>query len=129
MAFHYTVESDRSLEEAMEVIEENLKEIQFSVQWQTNITDNLKNKGLTKVQASYNVMEVCSPFAAEKVLNQNPLANYFLPCKITVYEKDGKTQIGLLRPTHLMKVLNDDKLLEIVQEVEDNLIGVVDKSK
>lgn len=129
MSFHYTVQSDKSLEEAMEVIEKNLNEIQFSVQWQTNITENLKKKGLTKIQESYNVMEVCSPFAAEKVLSQNPEANYFLPCKITVFEKEGKTNIGLPRPTVLMEPLNDPKLIEIVQEVEDSLIEVIDKSK
>lgn len=129
MGFHYTVQSDKSLEEAMEVIEKNLNEIKFSVQWKTNITENLKNKGLTKIQESYNIMEVCSPFAAEKVLSQNPQANYFLPCKIVVYEKDGKTQIGLPKPTELMKPLNDATLIEIVQEIENSLINVIDESK
>lgn len=129
MGFHYTVQSDKSLEEAMATIEENLQAIKFGVLWQTNITDNLKNKGLTKIQDSYNVMEVCSPFEAEKVLSQNPNAHYFLPCKITVFEKDGKTHIGLPRPTVLMEPLNDPELTKIVKSIEENLIEVLDKSK
>jgi len=129
MSFHYTVESNKSLEEAMETIEGNLQAIKFGVLWHTNITENLKNKGLTKIQDSYNVMEVCSPFEAEKVLSQNPDAHYFLPCKITVFEKDGKTHIGLPRPTALMEPLNDPELIEIVQNIENNLIEVLDKSK
>lgn len=129
MGFHYTVESNKSLEEAMNTIEENLQAIQFGVLWQTNITDNLKSKGLTKIHDTYNVMEVCSPFEAEKVLSQNPNAHYFLPCKITVFEKDGKTHIGLPRPTVLMEPLNDPELIKIVQNIEENLIEVLDKSK
>lgn len=129
MGFHYTVQSDKSLEDAMTAIEENLQAIKFGVLWQTNITENLHNKGLKKIQDSYNVMEVCSPFEAEKVLSQNPEAHYFLPCKITVFEKDGKTHIGLPRPTVLMEPLNDPELIKIVKNIEENLIEVLDQSK
>lgn len=129
MTFHYTVESDKSLEDAMATVEKNLQAIQFGVLWQTNITQNLKNKGLTKIQNAYHVMEVCSPFEAEKVLSHNPNAHYFLPCKITVFERNGKTHIGLPRPTVLMEPLNDPELMNIVQNIEENLIEVLDKSK
>lgn len=129
MSFHYTIQSDKSPEEAIRSVEEQLAAIQFRVLWQTNLTDNLKNKGITSIEESYNILEVCNPYAAEKVLGQNPEANYFLPCKITVFEKNGKTQIGLPRPTSAMEPLKDAKLIEIVREIENDLIGVIDKAK
>src|SRR5699024_2747151 len=96
--------------------------------WQVNITDKLKSKGLTKITTPYHVLEVCSPFEAEKVLVQNPLANYFLPCKITVYEANSKTQIGLAKPTTLMELLEDPSLMDIVASIEKKLMNVLDKS-
>mgnify|MGYP001222850309 CR=1 FL=1 len=129
MGFHYTVESNKSIAEAIQSVEKNLQEIKFGVLWQTSITENLKNKGLTKITTPYHVLEVCSPFEAEKILTQNPMANYFLPCKITVYEAEGKTQIGFVKPTELMKPLNDPRLIEILAGIENQLIGVINRSK
>lgn len=129
MGFHYTVETDKTTQEAIASVEENLKKIKFGVLWQTSITENLKNKGLTKITTPYHVLEVCSPFEAEKVLSQNPMANYFLPCKITVYEANGKTQVGLAKPTVLMEPLNDPSLMEILADIEQQLIEVINQSK
>lgn len=128
MDFHYTVETDQSIEEAIASVEKNLAEIKFGVLWQTSITENLKNKGLTKITTPYHVLEVCNPFEAEKALSQNPMVNYFLPCKITVYEADGKTKIGLLRPTVLMKLLNDPNIMDLAENIEKQLIEVLEKS-
>lgn len=129
MGFHYTVETNKSIEEAISTVEKNLQAVKFGVLWQTSITENLKNKGLTKITTPYHVLEVCSPFEAEKVLSQNPMANYFLPCKITVYEVEGKTKMGLVKPTVLMQPLNDPELNEILEGIEKQLIEVLDQSK
>lgn len=129
MTFHYTVETDKTIEEAIGSLEKNLQAIKFGILWQTSITENLKNKGLTKITTPYHVLEVCSPFEAEKVLLQNPMANYFLPCKITVYESEGKTKVGLVKPTVLMKPLEDDGLMDILENIEEQLVGVIDKVK
>jgi uncharacterized protein (DUF302 family) len=45
-----------------------------------------------------------------RVLNENQLAGYFLPCKIVVYEDQGNTKIGMPRPTALISLLNDEKM-------------------
>lgn len=129
MNFHYTVKSKREIKDLLKAIEEALTEIQFSIQWQTNLTESIKKKGLDKVEAAYHILEVCNPFVAEKILSQNPEAHYFLPCKMTVHEKDGEVYVGLLRPTHLMQPLKDEKLNEIVKEAEKQLIQVIDQVK
>ncbi|MDN4094604.1 MULTISPECIES: DUF302 domain-containing protein [Bacillales] len=47
------------------------------------------------------------------------MAEYFLPCKITVYESDGKTKFGLPKTTvlvNMLEVLNSRKLLNRLRE-------------
>lgn len=129
MTFHYTVTTENSVEEAIEQVKESLQEIQFSVLWETNITNNLHDKGLTEITSNYHVLEVCNAKEAERVLLQNEEAVYFLPCKITVFEKEGKTHIGLPRPTVLMQPLNDSQLQKYLETIEERLIEAVNRSK
>jgi DNA-binding FrmR family transcriptional regulator len=56
-----------------------------------------------ELDMQYRVPEVCNPNEANRVLTQNPLVGYFLPCKVVVYQSEGKTHIGLPKPTALME--------------------------
>lgn len=127
--FHYTVETSKSIEEAITSLEENLKEEKFGVQWQFNIKETLDNKGFG-IENPFTVLEVCNPKEAQSVLTANQLVGYFLPCKIVVYEdKEGKTQIGMPKPTALIQMVEDDALQEIAKDIETRLIACIDKSK
>ena len=67
-------------------------------------------------------MEACNPAKAKKVLEHNIEAGYFLPCKVVVYEKDDEVWMGMLKPTQLMILMEDDTLMDLAKEVEDDLI-------
>jgi len=129
MDFHYTVLTNKTIDEAIASIEQNLKENKFGVLWQLNLTDTLQKKGVDSYQKPYRILEVCNPVEAARVLGHNPLVGYFLPCKITVYEDEGKTKIGLPKPTAMIGLLNDPELESIAQEIEKILISVLEKSK
>lgn len=129
MSFHYTVETTKSVAEAAQALEQNLKEINFGVLWDFNITETLHSKGFDRIQSTFRVLEVCNPKEAEGVLSQNPLVSYFLPCKIVVYEQDGKTKMGIPKPTALIGNLGDDKLQPTAEKIEAQLIEVLNKSK
>lgn len=126
--FHYTVETEKGIDEAVQAVEDALKNHKFGVLWKLDLTSKLQEKGLNFNQP-YRVLEVCNPVEAERVLSQNSLVGYFLPCKIVVYEVDGKTKIGLPKPTALMDVLNDAQLQEIAQGVEATLIEAVNEAR
>lgn len=126
--FHYTVDTEKGIEEAVQAVEDALKNHKFGVLWKLDLTSKLQEKGLNFNQP-YRVLEVCNPVEAERVLSQNSLVGYFLPCKIVVYEVDGKTKIGLPKPTALMDVLNDAQLQEIAQGVEATLIEAVNEAR
>ncbi|MFD1040221.1 DUF302 domain-containing protein [Virgibacillus byunsanensis] len=125
--FHYTVETTKTMEEAVQSLEGSLKEEKFGVLWQFDIKDKLQEKGLDFDQP-YLVLEVCNPVEAQRVLSENLMVGYFLPCKIVVYEDEGKTKIGMPRPTALIQMVNDESINELAEDIEKRLITCMDKS-
>ncbi|MCM3443322.1 DUF302 domain-containing protein [Metabacillus halosaccharovorans] len=125
--FDYTVETKKSINEAVTSLETNLKEEKFGVLWMFDIKDKLQEKGLDFNQ-EYKVLEVCNPHEAQRVLNENLLVRYFLPCKIVVYSDNGQTKIGMPRPTALIKLVNNDEIIKLAKDIEDRLINCINKS-
>jgi uncharacterized protein (DUF302 family) len=92
-----------------------------------DIKEKLQEKGL-EFSKEFKVLEVCNPVEAQRILNQNEMAGYFLPCKIVVYESEGKTKIGMPKPTALISLLNDEKMKLFAKDIEDRLINVLNNS-
>lgn len=126
--FHYTVDTSKTVEEAIESLEENFKKEQFGILWQFDIKEKLQDKGL-EFDQSFRVLEVCNPFDAQRILQQTQLVGYFLPCKIVVYEGDNGTKIGMPKPTALVELTEDNSVRRYAKQIEDRLIGCMNQSK
>lgn len=126
--FDYTVISDKTIEGAIQSLEKSLQEEKFGVLWMFDIKEKLQEKGL-EFSKEFKVLEVCNPVEAQRVLSENEMAGYFLPCKMVVYEHEGKTKIGMPKPTALISLLNDERMKNFANEIEDRLINVINKSK
>jgi len=127
--FHHTVQTSKTVDEAIQALESTLKEEQFGVLWRFNIQDKLNEKGI-EFNQRFEVLEVCNPGEAKKVLSKNVLYGYFLPCKITVYEHEGQTNIGLPKPSYLIGKAGEessDALRDIALDIERRLIRCIDK--
>lgn len=125
--FHYTVMTENSVDGACKKLEEKLKEEQFGVLWDFDIKDKLNEKGL-EFDQSFRILEVCNPKEAQRVLTQNIMIGYFLPCKMVVYEDEGVTKIGMPKPTSLVTMVDDDQITAMAQEIEQRLMACMDKS-
>ncbi|SRR5690625_2729804 len=125
--FHYTVETDKTMEKAIQSVEENLKHEQFGVLWQFDIQKTLQNKGL-EFDDPFVVLEVCNPNEAQNILSKNKMVGYFLPCKVVVYEEEGKTKIGMPKPTELIQMVKDEELMETARSVEARIIKAINQS-
>lgn len=126
--FHYTVETAKSAEQTISDLEENLKAEKFGVLWHLDLKEKLGEKGV-ELDPAYHILEVCNPVEAKRVLTENALVGYFLPCKIAVYEENGTTRIGLPKPTALIGLLENEKLMEIAADIESRLMAAIDKSR
>ena len=58
--FDYTVTTSKSVDEAVASLEENLKEEQFGVLWNFDLTAKLQEKG-QDFDTPYKILEVCNP--------------------------------------------------------------------
>lgn len=126
MQFHYTRESGKTVPEAIAALEGALAKRKFSVLWHLDIQSKLKEKG-QPTDRVFHVFEVCSAPHAKVALETNIEVGYFLPCKIVVFEKEGKTHVGLLRPNLLMDMLGEQRLQSLAELVETELSAAVDE--
>ncbi|WP_110113093.1 DUF302 domain-containing protein [Bacillus sp. CGMCC 1.16541] len=124
--FHYTKEVTMSVEETILKLESSLKTEQFGVLWQFNIKDKLQEKGL-EFDKEFIVLEVCNPGEAKRVLEEESLVSYFLPCKIVVYKDGNQTKVGMPRPTVLMEMFENDKLQQLGADIENRLVHCIDQ--
>ncbi|MBY6038073.1 DUF302 domain-containing protein [Fictibacillus nanhaiensis] len=125
--FHYTVETTMTMEEAALKLEEQLKEEKFGVLWQFNVKEKLQEKGLD-YNDDFLILEVCNPQEAMEVLTQNKMIGYFLPCKMVLYSEEGKTKIGMPKPTEFVKLLKDQDLEQKAKDIEERLMACMDKT-
>lgn len=109
--FHYTISTNKTVEQAIADLTDNLKKEQFGVLWQLDMKGKLHEKDV-ELDMKYHILEVCNPSEAQKVLSENPLVGYFLPCKLAVYEEGESTKIGMPKPTALIGLVENEKLMK-----------------
>lgn len=124
MEYQVAVATAKSVDEAVQAVEEALMARKFSVLWHLDMNSKLAEKGL-QLERKVHVLEVCSAPRAKQAIETNPEVAYFLPCKIVISESEGHTQIGLARPTMLMNVLGDERLKDLAVEVEGVLTEAI----
>lgn len=125
--FHYTIDTDQTTAQTIEKLERHLKEEKFGVLWHLDMQEKLREKGV-ELEQRYHILEVCNPVEAKRVLSENAVVGYFLPCKIAVYEEQGKTKIGLPKPTALIGMVDNSVLQTIAEDVEKRLISCIDQA-
>ena len=117
----YILTTDRTVPEAVDRLTESLAARKFGVLHIHDLNKTLNSKGIP-FQPECQVMEVCNPQQAAKVLADDIDMNMALPCRISVYKKDDRTCIGMLSPKEMLKALSDSpQLAEVAEAVESVL--------
>ena len=111
--------------ETADRLTEALMKRKFGVLHVHDLRKTLNSKGVP-FDTECRVLEVCNPQQAAKVLTDDIDLNMALPCRISVYEKGGKTQIGMLSPKAMLAQLSQSPALAAVaDEVESVLIEAI----
>jgi len=92
-----------------------------------NLKDKMNSKGVS-FGPECCILEVCSTQQAKKVLEANVLVATVLPCRICVFEDDGKVKIATLKPTAVMGQFDSSDLTPIASDVEDTLVQIIDEA-
>jgi uncharacterized protein (DUF302 family) len=111
----YVVETTKSPEAAVEDLRAAVAKHGFGVLHAYDLKETLTAKGFPLEHACH-ILEVCNPEQASRVLAEDMGMNIALPCRISVYEENGKTKIATALPTKLLSALNASSALATVAE-------------
>lgn len=96
----------------------------FGVMHVHNLKETMVKKGVEFAHECL-IFEVCQPQQAKKVLDGNMSVSTALPCRISVYEEDGKTVLATLNPTILLAMFHTPQLEGVAQEVEKTILKIM----
>lgn len=125
----YIVNSKKTVEQATIDLEASVIKHNFGVMHIYNLKDTFKKKGVD-FNNECRILEVCNPMKAKEVLNTDMDLNMVLPCRISVYSKEGVTKIGMIKPVQMLETLSDSLSLKIVaEEVEKIITQIIHDAK
>lgn len=113
-----------SFDETITHLTKGLAEHKFGVLTNIPLSDKFIDKGLD-FSGRIAILDVCNPIEAYGVYKIDPLALNFLPCKFIVREESNKVTIEMIRPTDLIRLMNNELLTQFARVIENKLIEVV----
>ncbi len=121
----------RSTALSLETVCQRLPEIsaahKFGVQATHNLREKMESKGVP-FHRECRVIEICNPSHAQVVLNQEIEISTALPCRIAIYEEDGRTILATMKPTAMLQMFNAPGAAATAQEVERVMVQIMDET-
>lgn len=129
MSMYYTVETSKPFEQAAADLDTAVKRHGFGVMHVHDIGNTLRSKGQDFTEQC-RVFEVCNPAQAARVLASDMQMNMALPCRISVWTQNGKTLIGMIKPTDMLAMLSrDPALTQVAKEVDEKTTLMIDEAR
>jgi len=123
----YEIRTKKNLREVATALEAAAQKYKFGVLAVHDLKARMKEKGV-EFERDCLIYEVCNPHQAKKVLEANPEISTALPCRISIYAKDGSLALATLRPTALIGVFATPALKVVAQEVEDVILKMMEEA-
>jgi len=124
----HVVESNKSVAEAATDLAKAVAAHGFGVLHVYDLKQTLASKGVD-LPNECRIFEVCNPRQASKVLQRDMALSVALPCRIAVYEANGRTCVATLRPTELLAELSDDpRLTDTAVDVETAVEAMIEEA-
>ena len=121
----YKTTSEKSLQEVKQTLETQAKKHAFGVLHHYEFKKILENKGFP-IEQDITVYELCNPKAAHAVLSEIAEASVFLPCRISLYEENGKTVLATINLEGFINGLNaSDALDKHLRQVYKDFISLL----
>lgn len=129
MSYYITRTIKADFEEAINDINEKLKEVGFGVLTRININEKFKEK-LDIDFRKYTILGACNPaFAHKGLLTENKLG-VMLPCNVIAQEiGDGLIEVSTINPVISMQATNNQELLQMAVEVRDRMQKMLNNLK
>ena len=116
--------TDKTVTEAAAALQAAVQANHFGVMQVHNLKETMNKKGV-EFNSECLIFEVCHPQQAKKVLEQDMSVSTALPCRISIYEEEGKTVLATLKPTTLLAMFNVPQLEIVARDVENTIVKIM----
>ena len=120
----FKLSTDKTVSEVSAALENATKANHFGVMHVHNLKETMAKKGVEFGRECL-IFEVCQPQQAKKVLDENMSVSTALPCRISLYEENGKRVLATLKPTALLAMFDVPQLKPVAQEVEETIVKIM----
>lgn len=120
MHYGFSKTVDLSFEDTINKVTEELKKEGFGVLTTIDVKETLKNK-IDVDFKKYTILGACNPPLAHKALQAEEEIGLLLPCNVIVYEKEGNSAVSFFDPSLMSKVVENENLNPIAEEVREKL--------
>lgn len=127
MNLAYVVESSRGFDELVEDVEKKTAENGFKVLHVHDVQKTLQDKGFAF--PGYKIIEICNAKLAHTVLQADRNIGLMIPCKINVYERDGKRFLAGMLPSLISEFFPEASLGSAPEEVEVIIKKIINEVK
>lgn len=116
--------TDKTVTEAAAALQAAVQANHFGVMQVHNLKETMNKKGVEFARECL-IFEVCQPQQAKKVLEQDMSVSTALPCRISIYQEEGKTVLATLKPTTLLAMFNVPQLEVVARDVENTIVKIM----
>ncbi|HID48895.1 MAG TPA: c-type cytochrome [Chromatiales bacterium] len=117
-------ESSYDLETTVNNIKDAAVGNNFIIIREQTLDDGLVPPG--KENPKQRIIYFCNFAFLNKALLVDPRVGLFLPCRVTVVEKDGKVLVYAINPTRLSRLFNNTELNQMCHEMNDTYISIIE---
>ncbi len=119
-AYYFSKVMSGSMDEVTSKVKSVLKDQGFGIITEIDMHEKLEEKlGKVDVQP-YKILGACNPAFALKTLKVEENIGLFLPCKVLVKQiEPGKMEVVMVNPSALMRMLGNDQLVPVADEVTE----------
>ena len=120
MHYGFSKTVDLSFEDTINKVTDELKKEGFGILTTIDVKETLKNK-IDVDFKKYTILGACNPPLAHKALQVEEEIGLLLPCNVIVYDKEGKSAVSVFDPSLMTKVVENENLNSIAEEVKEKL--------
>ena len=127
MEYYFNKTIKGTFEEVIEKVTEGLKEEEFGILTEIDVTATLRKK-LDVDFKKYRILGACNPPYAHKALQAEDKIGTMLPCNVIVQEvQEGVIEVAAVNPMASMMAVDNKQLMEIADEITAKLKNVIEK--
>ncbi|NIA04474.1 MAG: DUF302 domain-containing protein [Proteobacteria bacterium] len=124
MSYHFSKIVEKSFNETIDSVVQELKKEGFGVLSNIDVQAALKKHGMDFPQ--YRILGACNPHFAHQALLAEPHIGTMLPCNVVVRKmEDGGVEASAVDPLASMRAVDNPALQEIATQIREKLQRVI----